>query len=367
MENGSDPENQLQLKESKFSTQVSFDFAPISTKLVPAHTKIKRTCAQSTASVWRRFSKVPCFERFLIMQRTPVSSSNVTSIGYDPASECLEVEFKGGVVWHYTNMPAEKALEVMNATSVGKAVAAMKKEFTGVKGEAPESNPAPVKTKSVAQALHDLADKEGCSVEFIAKQTVLLKDAGINPKKVTPKTIVEAKAIDRAEMARIQAKVDELNKPILDAEKKELDDVVFKHVKKPATEVKVDLDTILEQVSKGEITPAQAKALLESTVSKPKNTPSKTTTAKTEPKSGSVQPKAGRSQLFGFSATAVMRWMGANGWDFDKAWAAFAGMGVDDLSETTFKIQLRAGAKGERGEPAAVTAAQAKELEAAAI
>lgn len=310
------------------------------------------------------FSKF-LFERFLIMQRTPVSSSNVVSVGYDPASECLEVEFKGGVVYHYTNLPAEKALEVMNATSVGKAVAAMKKEFTGVKGEAPESNPAPVKVKSVAQALSDLADKEGCSIEFIAKQTVLLKDAGINPKKVTPKTIAEAKAIDRAEMARIQAKVDELNKPILDAEKKELDDVVFKHVKKPAPAT--DLDTILEQVSKGEITPAQAKALLESTVSKAKNTTSKTTTAKTESKSGSTQPKAGRSQLFGFSATAVMRWMGANGWDFDKAWAAFAGMGVDDLSETTFKIQLRAGAKGERGEPAAVTAAQAKELEAAAI
>lgn len=39
------------------------------------------------------------------MDRHPVFSSNVASIGYDPASQTLEVEFNNGSVYQYYNVP----------------------------------------------------------------------------------------------------------------------------------------------------------------------------------------------------------------------------------------------------------------------
>lgn len=296
------------------------------------------------------------------MQRVPVQSSNVISVGYAAETEILEVEFKGGVVWHYNSVPAERFEAITSAESIGKAINAAKKEFTGVKGPAPEMV-API-SMSIAEALSKLADKHGVSVEGVAKDHDLLESAGISPKKVTPKTIAKAKAIDRTEMAAIQARVDALNKPILEAEKKAVEEVIFHHIKKPA----LTLGEILSQVASGDMTLDKAQELL--VLKAGKTAPEKPAPTKTPAKSTqqttNTAPKAGRSQLFGYSATAVMRWMGANGWSFDKAMAAFTGMGVDDLSETTFKIQLRAGVKGERGDPAPVTDKQAKELEAAA-
>jgi len=35
------------------------------------------------------------------MERTAVSSSNILSIGYDPASYILEIEFKDGTIYQY--------------------------------------------------------------------------------------------------------------------------------------------------------------------------------------------------------------------------------------------------------------------------
>jgi hypothetical protein len=40
------------------------------------------------------------------MQRLPVSSSNIASIGYDAQSETLEVEFLDGSVYQYFNVPS---------------------------------------------------------------------------------------------------------------------------------------------------------------------------------------------------------------------------------------------------------------------
>lgn len=39
------------------------------------------------------------------MNRTPVASSQVSSIGYDPKSETLEVEFNQGAVYQYSGVP----------------------------------------------------------------------------------------------------------------------------------------------------------------------------------------------------------------------------------------------------------------------
>lgn len=39
------------------------------------------------------------------MNRTPVRSSNISSVGYDPASRTLEVEFNSGGVYQYSGVP----------------------------------------------------------------------------------------------------------------------------------------------------------------------------------------------------------------------------------------------------------------------
>jgi len=53
------------------------------------------------------------------MNRTPVSSSNVVSIGYDPGSLTLEVEFTGGSVYQYFDVPEAVYQELMRASSKG--------------------------------------------------------------------------------------------------------------------------------------------------------------------------------------------------------------------------------------------------------
>jgi hypothetical protein len=53
------------------------------------------------------------------MQRTPVSSSNIRSIGYDSAVAILEVEFDSGDVYQYFNVPAHVYSSLMSAVSHG--------------------------------------------------------------------------------------------------------------------------------------------------------------------------------------------------------------------------------------------------------
>ena len=54
------------------------------------------------------------------MKRQPISSSNIVSAGYDPASQTLELEFRGGVVWQYPGFPQEMWFEFLGAPSQGK-------------------------------------------------------------------------------------------------------------------------------------------------------------------------------------------------------------------------------------------------------
>jgi hypothetical protein len=53
------------------------------------------------------------------MDRAPVSSSNLVSVGYDPSSETLEVEFKTSSVYQYYNLPQFMYEQLMQAPSVG--------------------------------------------------------------------------------------------------------------------------------------------------------------------------------------------------------------------------------------------------------
>ncbi len=53
------------------------------------------------------------------MIRHPVQSSNIASVGYDPESQLLEVEFKDGAVYRYLGVPASLYQSLMQAPSKG--------------------------------------------------------------------------------------------------------------------------------------------------------------------------------------------------------------------------------------------------------
>lgn len=53
------------------------------------------------------------------MDREPVTSSNLVSVGYEPASETLEVEFKKSGIYQYYNVPEFMHERLMSADSIG--------------------------------------------------------------------------------------------------------------------------------------------------------------------------------------------------------------------------------------------------------
>ena len=53
------------------------------------------------------------------MNRTPVTSTDITSIGYDPQTRTLEIEFRTGAVYRYTEVPPEEHAGLMAAPSKG--------------------------------------------------------------------------------------------------------------------------------------------------------------------------------------------------------------------------------------------------------
>ncbi|MCP3463490.1 KTSC domain-containing protein [Bradyrhizobium sp. CCGUVB23] len=53
------------------------------------------------------------------MERTVVNSSNLVSVGYDEDSSTLEIEFKGGAVYRYFNVPSFEHERLMAANSHG--------------------------------------------------------------------------------------------------------------------------------------------------------------------------------------------------------------------------------------------------------
>ena len=54
------------------------------------------------------------------MIRQPVASGNLQSVGYDPTSGILEIEFKNGSIYQYTGVPKGIYQELMTAPSHGK-------------------------------------------------------------------------------------------------------------------------------------------------------------------------------------------------------------------------------------------------------
>ena len=54
------------------------------------------------------------------MEREPVESSNLASIGYDSETSTLEVEFNSGAIWQYFNVPESVWHEFESSESKGK-------------------------------------------------------------------------------------------------------------------------------------------------------------------------------------------------------------------------------------------------------
>ena len=54
------------------------------------------------------------------MDRTPITSSNLVSVGYDEKTQVLEVEFKPSSLYQYTGVPKRVYDEMTRAESPGK-------------------------------------------------------------------------------------------------------------------------------------------------------------------------------------------------------------------------------------------------------
>lgn len=53
------------------------------------------------------------------MDRTLVSSSNLASVGYEPTSMLLEIEFVSGSIYQYFDVPEAEFQQLMQAASHG--------------------------------------------------------------------------------------------------------------------------------------------------------------------------------------------------------------------------------------------------------
>lgn len=53
------------------------------------------------------------------MERSPVSSSNLASVGYDESSKTLEIQFHSGGIYQYYAVPFNVYNALINASSKG--------------------------------------------------------------------------------------------------------------------------------------------------------------------------------------------------------------------------------------------------------
>lgn len=57
------------------------------------------------------------------MERESVTSSNISSVGYDAESQTLEIEFINGGIYQYFDVPEQVHAQLMGADSVGSYLA----------------------------------------------------------------------------------------------------------------------------------------------------------------------------------------------------------------------------------------------------
>lgn len=67
------------------------------------------------------------------MNRQPVKSSNVVSVGYEAETRTLEIQFKSGV-YQYAGVPPETYANLLTAESIGRYVAQeIRAKFKGIR------------------------------------------------------------------------------------------------------------------------------------------------------------------------------------------------------------------------------------------
>jgi KTSC domain len=54
------------------------------------------------------------------MKRARVESSNIATVGYDEEQQILEIVFRDGRIYHYLEVPPERALSLLRAESKGR-------------------------------------------------------------------------------------------------------------------------------------------------------------------------------------------------------------------------------------------------------
>jgi hypothetical protein len=55
------------------------------------------------------------------MERSPITSSHLKSVGHDPQTNTLEVEFNSGKVYQYTGVPRSDFHKLLSMPSAGNA------------------------------------------------------------------------------------------------------------------------------------------------------------------------------------------------------------------------------------------------------
>lgn len=66
------------------------------------------------------------------MKHTKVKSSHLSSVGYDPIKQVLEIRFKNGSVYQYKDVPQEHYVGLLDSDSKGDYHHANIKEFPTV-------------------------------------------------------------------------------------------------------------------------------------------------------------------------------------------------------------------------------------------
>lgn len=193
---------------------------------------------------------------------------------------------------------------------------------------APAPEPA---VTTIAGRLAVAASTHGLFARDAARFNDVLADVNLTTDDMTEEVIETAHDMSRDAIARIRSKIEKHNQEVM---RKGMDtESVVTINDQPVTVENVKTDNKQQRVAKK---------------------PARPTTGK-------------RGDIFGHSATAVLRWMGKEGgWSKEDAGKAVRTMGGKDIADATVSIQLKAGAKGERGAPADITKKQAKELRAAA-
>ena len=73
----------------------------------------------TVVEVWRAQKPRAFYKETKIMDRISVSSSNISSVGYEDESHTLEIEFHHGGTYQYYEVPKHVYEELISASSVG--------------------------------------------------------------------------------------------------------------------------------------------------------------------------------------------------------------------------------------------------------